>query len=569
MTRRPRFSRRLPRPTPRIRVITLSRNFGHQAAITAGLDHARGDVAVMIDADLQDPPELMLEMLDRWRDGADVVYGVRRRARGRDAVQARHGALVLRSVRANRAGRPRSSNSGDFRLLDRVALDALGSMRERSRFLRGMTTWVGFEQAAVAYERDRRYAGETKYTLRKMVRFSFDAISSFSHVPLQAATVLGFLFSIVAFLAIPVAIGFRIAGEFVPGVDHGPARRAAARRHPADHGRDHRRVPRARLRRGQAAAALHRSRRARPASGSSRPYLSAGRSFARLKENGSVADSEPMSVPGMVTHLGAVIARPRFALALLGAAVLLLALGTAPFSAANLSATTSNPGNSFTGSTYFGFFASGYYTGNATDNRAIAGVGFKPDVVIVKGNTAQTAAIRTSTMSGDVSKPMAGATAQLADVIQSLDADGFTVGLNARVNSADVGYEWMAFRAQEGLLKVGSYTGNGTSQSVTGLGFSPEYAAVFSAGANNAVQRYSGRDHQLSVRRRHRQRPPDHRSRRRWLHRRAPRTPSTPMARPSTGSPSMTRRASSMSTATPATTPTTATSPASASSPST
>ena len=182
----------------------------------------------------------------------------------------------------------------------------------------------------------------------------------------------------------------------------------------------------------------------------------------------------------------------RLALALGAAAVLMLTLAGVHFSGATLSATASNPNNSFTGSTYYGFFASGYYTGNAVDNRAITGVGFRPDVVIVKGNTAQTAAIRSSTMSGDVSKPMAGATAQLADVIQSLDADGFTVGLNARVNSAGVGYEWMAFRAQQGLLKVGSYTGNGTSQSVTGLGFSPEYAAVFSAGANNAVQRFSG-----------------------------------------------------------------------------
>ncbi len=182
----------------------------------------------------------------------------------------------------------------------------------------------------------------------------------------------------------------------------------------------------------------------------------------------------------------------RFALALGAAAVLMAMLAGVHFSGANLTATASNANNSFTGSTYYGFFASGYYTGNAADNRAITGVGFRPDVVIVKGNTAQTAAIRTSTMSGDVSKPMAGATAQLADVIQSLDTNGFTVGLNARVNSAGVGYEWMAFRAQEGLLKVGTYTGNGTSQSVTGLGFSPEYAAVFSAGANNAVQRYSG-----------------------------------------------------------------------------
>ena len=202
---------------PRIRVITLSRNFGHQAAITAGLDHVRGDVAVMIDTDLQDPPELMLEMLDRWRGGAEVVYGVRR-SRAEETRFKLATARWFYRLFARIAQVDLASNSGDYRLLDHVALDALGSMRERSRFLRGMTTWVGFEQASIAYERDRRYAGETKYTLRKMVRFSFDAISSFSHVPLQAATVLGFLFSIVAFLAIPVAIGFRIAGQFVPGV---------------------------------------------------------------------------------------------------------------------------------------------------------------------------------------------------------------------------------------------------------------------------------------------------------------------------------------------------------------
>jgi dolichol-phosphate mannosyltransferase len=111
-----------------------------------------------------------------------------------------------------------TTNSGDFRLIDRRALDALLSMRERNRFLRGMTVWIGFTQTAVPFERDARYAGETKYTWRKMLRFSLDAISSFSHVPLQAATALGFMVSIAAFLGIPVAIGLKIAGQFVPGI---------------------------------------------------------------------------------------------------------------------------------------------------------------------------------------------------------------------------------------------------------------------------------------------------------------------------------------------------------------
>ncbi|HEY8000648.1 MAG: glycosyltransferase family 2 protein [Vicinamibacteria bacterium] len=201
----------------RVRVITLSRNFGHQAAITAGLDHARGDATVMIDADLQDPPELIGEMLEHWREGSDVVYAVRRERAGETRVKLATARWFYRLF-SRVAQVDLEPNAGDFRLLDRRALDALNSMRERDRFLRGMTVWVGFRQTSVTYERDPRFAGETKYTLRRMLRFGLDAISSFSNVPLQAATVLGFVFSAVAFLAIPVAIGFRIAGEFVPGI---------------------------------------------------------------------------------------------------------------------------------------------------------------------------------------------------------------------------------------------------------------------------------------------------------------------------------------------------------------
>ena len=201
----------------RVRVLTLSRNFGHQAAITAGVDHARGDVVVMLDADLQDPPELIGEMLERWREGADVVYAVRRDRAGETRAKLATARWFYR-VFARLAQIELAPNAGDFRLLDRRAVEALGSMRERNRFLRGMTVWIGFPQASVSYDRDPRFAGETKYTPGKMLRFSLDAISSFSHVPLQAATMLGFAFSLIAFLGIPVAIGFRIAGEFVPGV---------------------------------------------------------------------------------------------------------------------------------------------------------------------------------------------------------------------------------------------------------------------------------------------------------------------------------------------------------------
>ena len=172
--------------------------------------------------------------------------------------------------------------------------------------------------------------------------------------------------------------------------------------------------------------------------------------------------------------------------------LLAVACASVSFSTAAFTDQKSNPSNAFDSSTYFGFFASGSYQGNGVDNRAFTNVGFRPDVVIIKGNSAQTSAIRTSTMSGDAAKPLAGATALTADVIQSLTATGFTIGTNARVNTAGVSYEWMAFRAQSGLLRVGTYTGNGSSQAIAGLGFSPEYAAVFSPGASNAVQRYSG-----------------------------------------------------------------------------
>ena len=202
---------------PRVQVVSLSRNFGHQSALTAGLDHANGDAVVMLDSDLQDPPELIPRMLEEWRSGADVVSAVRSKRDGetRFKLATARGFYKLFSKLADVK---LDQNAGDFRLLDRSALDALNSMRERNRFLRGMSVWVGFEQATIDYERDPRYAGETKYTPRRMLRFSLDAISSFSHLPLQAATLLGFIFASIAFIAMPIAIGFRIAGQFVPGV---------------------------------------------------------------------------------------------------------------------------------------------------------------------------------------------------------------------------------------------------------------------------------------------------------------------------------------------------------------
>jgi glycosyltransferase involved in cell wall biosynthesis len=201
---------------PRVRVVYLSRNFGHQTALTAGLDHARGDAVVMLDADLQDPPELIPKMLDNWRAGCDVVYAVREQRDGESRFKLAT-ARWFYSLFDRLTQVELQHNSGDFRLLDRRALDALLSMRERNRFLRGMTVWVGYTQAAVPYRRDPRFAGETKYTFMKMLRFSLDAISSFSDRPLQMATLLGFLISTLAFVAIPVVIVLRITHSYLPG----------------------------------------------------------------------------------------------------------------------------------------------------------------------------------------------------------------------------------------------------------------------------------------------------------------------------------------------------------------
>ena len=207
---------RLARNDPRIRVIHLSRNFGHQAALTAGLEHAAGDAVAMIDADLQDPPELIPDMVARWSRGADVVYAVRQQREGETAFKLAT-AKWFYKLFDKLAQVDLEPNSGDFRLLDRAALDALLTMTERSRFLRGMTVWVGFNQTAVSYERDARTAGETKYTLRRMLRFSLDAITSFSHLPLQLATYAGIISAGVAFIAIPVVVILRIAGSYLPG----------------------------------------------------------------------------------------------------------------------------------------------------------------------------------------------------------------------------------------------------------------------------------------------------------------------------------------------------------------
>jgi dolichol-phosphate mannosyltransferase len=184
---------------PRVRVVKFSRNFGHQIAITAGLDHAHGDCVVVIDADLQDPPEVIPSMVDRWREGFDVVYGVRAEREGERAMK-----LITASAFYRLLNRLTSlqipADVGDFRLMSRRAVNELQQLREKDRFVRGLVSWIGFNQTGVVYNRDKRYAGETKYPYRKMIKFAFDGITSFSTAPLKLATWSGYGASALAFL---------------------------------------------------------------------------------------------------------------------------------------------------------------------------------------------------------------------------------------------------------------------------------------------------------------------------------------------------------------------------------
>ena len=213
----PRLLADLAAGDERCQVITLSRNFGHQAALTAGLDHASGDAVVMIDADLQDPPEAIPLLVEWWRRGSDVVVAVREHREGESRFKLTSARWFYRLM-GRLAQIDLHADAGDFRLLDRRALDALLGMRERNRYLRGMTVWVGFTQTAVPYRRAPRHGGRTKFSLGRMLRFALDAVASFSYVPLQIATLVGFVCAAIAFAGIPIAIGFRIAGQFVPGV---------------------------------------------------------------------------------------------------------------------------------------------------------------------------------------------------------------------------------------------------------------------------------------------------------------------------------------------------------------
>jgi polyisoprenyl-phosphate glycosyltransferase len=189
----------------RVRVVRLSRNFGHQIAITAGLEHASGDAVVIIDADLQDPPEVIGEFLARWHEGYDVAYGARVERPGETAFKLWTAKAFYRFI--NRLSETRIPlDTGDFRLMDRAAVDALLSMPERDRFVRGMVSWLGFSQVAVPYTRAARYAGTTQYPFFKMLRLATDGILSFSTTPLRLATWMGFAASGLAILGIFYAL---------------------------------------------------------------------------------------------------------------------------------------------------------------------------------------------------------------------------------------------------------------------------------------------------------------------------------------------------------------------------
>jgi dolichol-phosphate mannosyltransferase len=175
-----------------LRLLRLSRNFGHQVALTAGLDAARGDAVVLIDADLQDPPELIPELVARWEEGVDVVYAVRERRDGESRLRLLAIALFYRLFR-RLAATDIPADTGDFRLLSRRAVDSLARMPERARYLRGMTSWIGFRQVGVPYHRDPRFAGSSKYPFAKLLRLASDGIASFSVAPIRLLTRLGFV----------------------------------------------------------------------------------------------------------------------------------------------------------------------------------------------------------------------------------------------------------------------------------------------------------------------------------------------------------------------------------------
>jgi dolichol-phosphate mannosyltransferase len=202
---------------PHLRVLSLSRNFGHQIAATAGLDAAQGDAVVLMDGDLQDPPELIEEFLEKFRDGYDVVYATRRRRAGESRFKLLTASIFYRTIRRlTNVSIP--VDTGDFRLMSRRVVIALRNSRERHRFIRGLVSWVGYKQTGIEYDRAERFSGASKYPFSKMLRFAIDGITAFSEIPLRLATWFGFIVSAIAFVVGIFEIGLRIfTGYNLPG----------------------------------------------------------------------------------------------------------------------------------------------------------------------------------------------------------------------------------------------------------------------------------------------------------------------------------------------------------------
>ena len=217
------FLRRLHESDDRWRAVRFGRNFGHQTAVSAGILHARGDAVIVIDADLQDPPEELGRFIEKWREGYHVVYAIRQKRKEGLAKRLAYGAFYR--ILARMASIPIPLDSGDFCLLDRTVVDMLNDMPERRRFVRGLRSWVGFRQIGIAYERDARAAGDVKYTIGKLIRLALDGMLSFSTAPLRLATYFGFIVSALAFIGVLFTFFQRIFVDwftavgfpFVPG----------------------------------------------------------------------------------------------------------------------------------------------------------------------------------------------------------------------------------------------------------------------------------------------------------------------------------------------------------------
>ena len=208
--------RALAREDPRVKVISFSRNFGHQIAITAGLDAASGDAVIVIDSDLQDPPEVIADLVAEWQQGSEVVYAVRAERHGETRFKLATAKLFYRMLSRITSVRI-PHDTGDFRLMDRRAANAMRSLREHHRFMRGLSAWVGYRQSGVKYVRQERFAGKTNYPFRKMLKLAIDATTSFSYIPLQLATTIGFIIAGLSVLGIILAIILRLANRTVAG----------------------------------------------------------------------------------------------------------------------------------------------------------------------------------------------------------------------------------------------------------------------------------------------------------------------------------------------------------------